>query len=131
MPLEKLEPCPYCGQEPIRTTGQEIYPHRPDLYHKKFILCRPCHAYCGCHQDEKPLGRLADSTLRKDKQKAHAAFDPLWKEKHMSRNQAYKWLSKVMQICKKECHIGMFNTQQCKKAENLSKLKLRNIQNHG
>jgi len=95
-------------------TGKEIYPHRKDLYKLTFYSCSPCKAYVGCHAtSEKPLGRLANSELRKAKSAAHRAFDPLWKSGDMKRKQAYKWLSQIIEIDGKDCHIGMFDIETC------------------
>lgn len=76
-----------------------------------------------------PLGRLADAELRDWKKRAHAVFDPLWKaraEKRKreegdkyydgrSRGVGYKWLAGQLGIEVKECHIGMFDVETCKR----------------
>lgn len=116
--------CPYCDRQARLVTGNTIYPHRPDLFAKKFYLCSPCDAWVGCHpaQNAKgggmgdgstPMGRLANAELRKAKQAAHAAFDPLWKSGLMSRASAYKRLADTMRISRNNCHIGMFDVEQC------------------
>lgn len=108
--------CPYCSQRSELVGGLEVYPHRPDLASKHFYLCRPCAAYVGCHPGGcLPLGRLADAELRTWKQRAHRAFDPLWKNGSMRRKEAYRWLSKVLGIPEDETHIGMFDVHQCKR----------------
>lgn len=109
--------CAYCNQPAELVTGREIYPHRPDLYEKNFWQCKDCDAYVGCHGlSAAPLGRLANAELRAAKREAHAAFDPLWKGRSMSRSQAYRWLAGQMGIPFCQCHIGMFNVEQCKQA---------------
>lgn len=106
--------CDYCGEIAPLVTGKEVYPHRPDLYSKIFYMCVSCDAFVGCHpQTDKPLGRLADSKLRKAKISAHAAFDPLWKSGGYKRGQLYGWLSNQLGIDKKDCHIGMFDIDTC------------------
>ena len=97
-----------------------IYPHRSDLYEKKFWQCQPCDAYVGCHRGTAtPLGRLANAELRAAKQKAHAAFDPLWRSNYlqrpMNRDEAYAWLSRQLKLPATECHIGMFDAKLCQK----------------
>lgn len=107
--------CPYCDKPAELVFGSAIYPHRPDLFKKKFYLCKPCDAYVGCHPDTaKPLGRLANAELRIFKRKAHAAFDPIWKRGDMSRTKAYKWLSEKLNIAPQNCHIGMFDVDLCR-----------------
>lgn len=111
--------CDYCGKNAELVTGAKIYPHRPDLHGKMFWYCANGHspAYVGCHGNSKnnaPLGRLADSLLRKLKGQAHEAFDWLWKENHMSRKDAYSWLAEKMDIPMAACHIGKFSPDQCR-----------------
>jgi len=114
--------CSYCKKPASLVTGEEIYPHRKDLYHKFFWLCKPCDAYTGCHRNtNKPLGRLAGPELRKLKVMAHSAFDPLWKNGKMKRKDAYKWLSDQLKINFSFCHIGYFDEQMCKKVIDVCK----------
>lgn len=106
--------CSYCDQPSELVGGLDIYPHRPDLAHKWFYRCLPCSAYVGCHPGtKKPLGRLANEQLRRAKNRAHAAFDPLWKNGPMKRGDAYHWLAKRLEIPVKACHIGMFDEETC------------------
>lgn len=106
--------CDYCQKQSERVTGKEIYPHRKDLFEKTFYRCVPCSAYVGCHPGtQRALGRLANSALRAAKQKAHAAFDPLWKTGGLRRGYAYMLLAKALGMSKKDCHIGMFSEEQC------------------
>lgn len=116
-----MNTCPYCHQPAVLVTGEAIYPHRPDLHHKMFWQCKPCSAFVGCHEagvgqgdGTKPLGRLANAELRQWKQRAHAAFDPMWKARRMNRRDAYAWLSQQMGIKAQDCHIGMFDVAQCR-----------------
>lgn len=108
--------CDYCGKQAKLVQGDVIYPHRPDLYELWFWSCEPCQAYVGTHKQSKvhfPLGRLANHALRRAKNRAHAAFDPLWKDGPTKRKEAYEWLSNGLGIDFKDCHIGMFNIEQC------------------
>ena len=108
--------CDYCGKTARFVTGEKIYPHRSDLYNLQFYLCEECNAYVGCHKNSngKPLGRLANAELRKMKSAAHAAFDPIWKNGKISRNEAYKLLAKSLKIDREKCHIGMFDIETCR-----------------
>ena len=105
--------CPYCSQPAVLTSSKEVY--RGQDY-GKIYLCRPCNAYVGVHEGtDRPLGRLANAELRKLKMAAHAAFDPIWKSKQTRRSDAYRWLASKLGITMAECHIGMFDEDQCKK----------------
>lgn len=108
--------CDYCGKEAKFAKGSEVYPHRPDLADKNFFRCAPCDAYVGCHPGtRRPLGRLANAELRRAKMAAHAAFDPKWKGKTMTRSQAYAWLAHQLSIPPNSCHIGMFDVDMCER----------------
>lgn len=112
--------CDYCGRQAELVAGDVIYPHRPDLFEKRFWRCVPCDAFVGCHapgngygDGTRPLGRLANAELRRAKMRAHAAFDPLWKAKGMRRREAYAWLAEQLSIEFDQCHIGMFDVNRC------------------
>ena len=113
--------CDYCKRPSSLVSGDVIYPHRPDLYSKKFWHCAGCDAYVGCHaagngygDGTRPLGRLANAELRKAKREAHAHFDPLWQSGKIGRRDAYAILAGVLGISASDCHIGMFDVQQCR-----------------
>jgi len=110
--------CPYCNQPAALVAGVAIYPYRPDLAHLSFWQCAPCGARVGCHKGTtQPLGRLANAELRLAKQQAHAAFDPLWRTPAFgeTRNSAYNWLADRLGIPRADCHIGMFDVEQCRR----------------
>jgi len=58
---------------------------------------------------------LANAELRYWKKQAHAAFDPLWKSKTLTRTEAYLLMVELMDIHRTAAHIGMFDIDQCKK----------------
>lgn len=100
-------PCPYCGGVVSLTSCKEVYPHRPDLWHKPMWACMPCEAWAGCHPGgTRRAGRIANIETRKLKIEAHAAFDPMWKSGEMSRTKAYKWLGEKLGLDKRDCHMG-------------------------
>lgn len=108
--------CHYCNRPAEFVGGDVIYPHRPDLFAKKFYRCVPCKAYVGTHGGTViPLGLLANAELRAAKSAAHAIFDISWKSGHMKRASAYKKLAELLGIEAKNCHIGMFDVAMCKK----------------
>jgi hypothetical protein len=108
--------CDYCAQPARLVMGDAIYPGRPDLHAKSFWQCQPCAAYVGCHPGtQNPLGRLANAELRKAKMAAHTALDPIWRSGSMKRKDAYGWLAQQLGIKRNDCHIGMFDVDQCKR----------------
>lgn len=113
--------CPYCDRPARLVTGSVIYPHRLDLIDLKFWQCEPCDAYVGCHRagngqgdGTKPMGRLANAELRRWRNAAHTAFDPLWRSRRMRRREAYGWLAKRLGVSVDNCHIGEFDVDGCK-----------------
>jgi len=118
--------CPYCGEPARYADSAPLY--RGVSYGMVWI-CDPCGAWVGVHKGtDKPLGRLANAELRQWKVKAHAAFDPLWKAKLerrrrergpeykvvYARGSGYAWLAGQMGIAPQNCHIGLFDVEQCK-----------------
>jgi hypothetical protein len=107
--------CPYCSNQSVQVGGLKLYPHRKDLEEKTFYLCEPCDAFVGTHKGtNKPLGTLANKPLREVRKLAHATFDPLWKDGQYGRGEAYRRLAKAMELSRENCHIAMFNIEQCK-----------------
>lgn len=106
--------CPYCTKE-AKLVDSII------IYGKSYGMvwdCRPCDAYVGTHSNSVknvPLGRLANKELRYWKKRAHACFDPLWKSGKFGRHTAYKIAREIMNMTSKDCHIGKFDIDQCKK----------------
>lgn len=130
--------CPYCSRPAELVDGGHLYPHREDLYDRNFWACDTCAAYVGCHaagayifdkdgerivsDGTLALGRLADALLRAAKLRAHAAFDPLWRDREprsRARREAYAWLAKALGIPVHECHIGFFDVGQCERVVEL------------
>lgn len=117
--------CHYCAQEAYLTSSTEVYQND----YGNIYLCRPCNAYVGVHKaTNKPLGTVANAELREWRKKAHAAFDPLWQKKLAirrkqrgddykkvyARGSGYKWLREQMGLKPSNCHIGMFDINECK-----------------
>lgn len=109
--------CPYCNRDAELMDGTQVYPRRADLRVKNFWVCVPCGAHVGCHGDTSmPLGTLADAKLRRARNKAHEAFDIIWKSGKLTRSEAYFRLSRLMGIRKKDAHIAMFDERMCQRA---------------
>lgn len=118
-----MKTCRYCLRPAVLLKqGDTGYPYQAD--YGPTWTCTPCQAWCGCHPGtENALGGLANAELRKAKQEAHAAFDPLWQgkirrdkcSKRKARNAGYAWLAGQLGIPVKKCHIGMMNLDECRK----------------
>lgn len=108
--------CPYCGGFARLVDSSDVY--RSGRNYGKLWACMPCGAWVGVHKNSRtfaPLGRLANAELRKAKIEAHSAFDRLWKEWDLDRDEAYSWLADRLGIEARECHIGMFDLEMCRR----------------
>lgn len=132
--------CPYCSK-PV-----EFRKSSEGVYRKNYgpiWICSgypECQSWVGCHpKTDKPLGRLANSELRKMKMKAHAHFDPLWKcklnlaggKKKEARGAAYRWLAQELGIPIEDCHIGMFDVGTCQRVIDVCLPWLRRLREKG
>lgn len=94
--------CVACGEkvEARLTSGQEIYPHRPDLATLPFWKCDTCGNYVGCHhktdKPTTPLGVIPTPELKKARSQIHEMLDPIWRSGKMSRRQLYELLSEQL-----------------------------------
>lgn len=102
------------------TDGADVYPGLPHLAQKAMWKC-PCgSSYVGCHPGTiRPLGTPADKETRRAREAAHAAFDPIWKDKSLRRAEAYRRLAAKLGISVEECHIGLFDVATCLKVQTL------------
>jgi len=126
-----IDKCPYCGSDVEFVNSTKVY--RQD--YGMIYLCTNyplCDARVGVHKGtNKPFGRMANRELRNWKRKTHMHFDPFWNylldtnqlnkktnepyKKHEARNSVYDWLASELDIGINDCHIGMFDIEQCQK----------------
>lgn len=102
--------CPYCGREAEWVANKEIYGRN---YGRSYMiwLCRPCDAYVGCHGNTKrPLGTMANKSLRETRVMAHSVIDPLWKSGQYTRSVVYQRLADAFG---EEVHIGESDEDRC------------------
>src|SRR5690606_20047671 len=117
--------CPYCSALALRMTGRELHPSRPDLANMRFHVCRNCDAWIGCVEGSwEPVAPLANAELRRAKQDAHAAVEPIWQAAvaahnwapSKARSAAYAWLASEMGLGPKPPRIANFDLKQCEVA---------------
>ena len=106
--------------------GDVVYPHRPDLYEKKFYQCPNCKNSVGTHQqwgksfvkgrdyNIRALGCIPNAKLKFARGKIHEILDPLWKGKRPgTRKRLYKRISRELGY---EYHTGNTKTiEECRK----------------
>jgi hypothetical protein len=118
--------CPYCQQPAIfRPDSVRIYGHD----YGPLWECTACAAWVGVHRETgRPLGRLADSSLRSWKRRTHLVFDGLWRDaqgaypeirsvrhiERIARTRAYLWLADQLRVPADACHIGAFDIDGCR-----------------
>lgn len=94
------------------TSGQEIYPHRRDLYSLPFWKCDACGNFVGCHHKTgnptQPLGVIPTPAIKEARKRIHAALDPVWKNGRMDRGNAYRAMAARLGI--EEYHTGEIRT---------------------
>jgi len=83
--------------------------------------CDDCGAMVGCHPNtHNPMGLMAVASIRRKRAKLHEAFDPIWQLRYLSRDDAYKWLAKELDLPDNEdCHIGLLSPSNLNLALNL------------
>ena len=112
--------CRYCGGVIRLVPAEKIYGEkaakRLGLFGEQIYQCQNCNARVGCHKGtNRPLGNVANEALRLKRIETHQVFDGYWKSQHMTRTNAYKWLSQQMRLPAKQSHIGGFEMDQCQK----------------
>ena len=107
--------CPYCGSAMRLRPASDIYGNaQPESWLYVCSRYPKCDAYVGTHPGTKtPLGMPADGRLRNLRIRAHKAFDQIWRNGVMSRNQAYRWMADLFSIPLSDAHIGRFSEYRC------------------
>lgn len=60
--------------------------------------------------------QLVDADTHEARKLAHAVFDPIWQDGHMTRTEAYRELRRVMRISEKSCHMAKMSKEMARKA---------------
>jgi len=109
--------CPYCHSDSVLVDAKLI--HGADTNVGMAYVCAnypECKAYVNCKRDScNPAGTLATEELHQMRLKASELFDAIWKQKIMTKQDAYKRLSNLLCVKKMNCDINNFNLRQCTK----------------
>lgn len=109
--------CPYCDSEMFLVSASVVFPACKSGYMWVCSRYPYCDTYVSAHRGtDVPTGTPANTKLRRQRILLHRAFDQIWKTKEMVRDEAYTWLASVLGLDVKDCHIGMFDEEQCLKA---------------
>ena len=63
---------------------------------------------------KKPIGTLADPSLRRLRNQAHRFFNRLYESGLMSKGEAYNWLSVLTGMPESMAHIGFMGEYNCR-----------------
>ncbi len=115
--------CDNCASRRVRLTHNSVLYGRNYGAWPLIWFCDDCNAATGCHAEtDIPLGVMATKETRQARKLAHEEFDPIWREKRiLSRYKAYEWLAGRLGIPVADCHIGLFNIEQCHKVIDICK----------
>lgn len=73
-----------------------------------------CNSFVMAHPDTlEPMGSLAGPELRRLRYEAHQQFGKLYQTGLMSKKDAYRWLSMVIQAPMSHAHIGHLGEYYC------------------
>lgn len=76
-------------------------------------LCYDCRSSVYCHENTRfPLGFMADKATRALRIRFHKAFDPIWKQGLVQRQDAYHWLANNINVQPEECHAGTLSNDK-------------------
>jgi hypothetical protein len=112
--------CPYCHRHSTLQPASVVYKNSTHTPTGNVWVCMnypTCDSFVGTHKEEPfkdyPLGRLANPELRTARKAVHAVFDLMFKHRHMTRSETYKWLQKELSMTPEECHIGEMDIMKC------------------
>jgi hypothetical protein len=116
MPKKRKVKCPYCGKDASLVHASVMYRNKSQRW-LWYCGCVPGGAIVGCHDvSTVPLGTLANQELRQLRILVHRHLDTLWQSNKLTRNDTYRILAKKLKLKHKNCHIAMFNIDQCNNA---------------
>ena len=118
------EICRYCGGVIRLVPAEAIYgdtaAKRLELSGEFIYQCQNCNARVGCHKGTtRPLGNVANESLRLKRMETHQIFDRYWKGRGMTRTEAYRWLSGQLHLSERKTHIGSFEMDLCQRVIDL------------
>ncbi len=125
--------CQYCGGSVVLRSADGVYRKNPN--HTMLYVCSNyprCDAYVRTHSGTSiPVGTLANPRLRKLRHQAHYYFNQLYYSGLMSKQEAYLWLTELLQIPPSEAHIGLLGEYYCNEViKESKKLLAQRKQNH-
>ena len=116
--------CPYCGAPVIIRDASEIYKSGKSQGRKLFVCSRypECDAYSRVDPYTlQPISTLANGKLRALRKETHDCFNQIYEKRIMTKNEAYRWLSQIIQAPCREAHIGRLSEYYCLEVQKKSR----------
>ena len=128
IPGTKYGRCPYCKSTITLRSADGIYKENSAGTHLYVCSRYPeCDAYVRVLPGtSKPVGSMANGSLRALRTEAHRHFDQLHLTGLMTRNEAYFWLASMLQAPLSQAHIGYLGDYYCRQVIEESKRILEN-----
>lgn len=106
----------HCGRPSVLRSAEGICKtHRPGAMVYVCSDYPACNSFVMAHPNTlAPMGSLAGPELRRLRYEAHQEFDRLYKTGLMTRNEAYRWLSYIVQAPMSHAHIGHLGEYYCR-----------------
>lgn len=97
--------------------------HRTEMFFYGCSNHPRCDGTLPANPNGSPRGAPRTKEVQSWRDKAHKTFDPIWREGHATRTQAYRWLQFVMRIDAEKAHHMLFGIAECQLVIQLVKLK--------
>ena len=91
------------------------------------FFCEKCDIKWYTDSLGRPRGKPANRETRQARMDAHSEFDKLWKNGHMSRRRAYKWLQQELGVPREQCHMKEMDAATCRRVQALVLRKFQEI----
>lgn len=105
----------HCGRPAILRSAEGLSrAYRPGMMAYVCSNYPQCDSFVLAHPGTlRPMGSLADSKLRRLRYEAHQEFDQLYESGLMTKQEAYQWLSYMVQAPMEHAHIGHLGEYYC------------------
>ena len=109
--------CPYCKSKAFLRPANVVYGISPRSTGKHLYVCANwprCDAYVSAHhRDKRPMGGLANGSLRHKRILAHKALEEYRKLTRMDKWAVYIWLEGKLGLGEHQIHIAKFSDVMC------------------
>lgn len=109
--------CPYCQSPALLRPASAVHGLSAMSRGSYLYVCShwpECNAYVSAHKkNRRPMGTLANGSLRHKRILAHRALKELQVRRNMEKWAAYLWLQGKLNLPESQTHIGLFSEQMC------------------